>query len=267
MQIGGPHASGRRPLLLPMVGLAATLIGVSCHGHSMGPLDVTPQSVILSDAGQVGTSPGSDAVPVLCDCYKNHNCPDVQINNVAFLAAVPPGDWANQANTGLAAAAMVIAHLNGESPKPADILNAQAFLHQASAGGWDPHQGNGDPSGVTSLDIVQVALAAGLGASPRALPQCEAVVDDLNSNRPLLVLVEGQAGNPYPSTHFARGPAQFMVLVGIDSQYAYLLDPGQPVALDACGQGCQGRHFDLWEFATAWAAHGNLAVRIAYAMK
>ncbi len=234
------------------------------------PTDVAnpPDSVQLaSDASQTAISPGTSPVQPQCPCYKAKNCPDIQIGNVAFLPAVPPGDWANQANSGIASALIVIAHLNGDLPTAQMISDAQALLQKQSAGGWDPHNGNGDPAGVSSLQLVALAKAAELGASPRQLPTCEAVSEDLAANRPLIALVAAQTNNPYPSQAFKPGPQQFMVLVGMDSQFAYVLDPAQPLLLDACGLECRGRKYDLWQFATAWAQNGNLAVRVAYPMK
>ena len=52
-----------------------------------------------------------------------------------------------------------------------------------------------------------------------------------------------------------------------DGTPGLVLDPGQPNQIDGCGPDCQGRRYDLWDFATAWAQNGNLAVRVAYPMK
>lgn len=257
------------------LGLICGLIGGGCSTpDGTAAADIAQDVVtakdgseLASEASQTAISPGSNPVQPQCLCYKAKNCPDIQIGNVAFLPAVPPGDWAHQANTGIAAALIVIAHLNGEKPNAQMISDAQLLLQKQSAGGWDPHDGNGDPAGVSSLQLVALAKAAELGASPRQLPTCEAVAEDMAANRPLLVLVAAQTANPYPSQAFKPGLPQFMVLIGIDSDFAYVLDPAQPLPVDACGPACNGRKYDLWQFATAWAQNGNLAVRIAYPMK
>lgn len=246
--------------MAPMLAFVlAACAGDPATGHGAAA-DVLPTA-------QAGTSPGTDPVLPDCACYVKHNCPDVQIGGVRFLSASPPGTWAHQANTGLAAAMMVIDHLQDITPTAADIVEAQELLKKQSAGGWQPRGGQGDPAGVTSLQIVNLAVAHGLAASPRQMALCEMLAGDLEANRPLVVLAAAQPNNHYPSKTFHAGPAQFMVLVGIDSQYAYLLDPAQPVRLDACGPDCRGRAYDLWQFATAWAQNGNLTVRIAYPMK
>ena len=162
--------------------------------------------------------------------------------DVPFLPQVPPGDWSNTRNCGVASAAMIKAYYFGTTPTPQDIIEADQWLHEKF--GVALNGGNGDYTNVFQirawLESEGVPTRVGMG-------NLEVLRELLWEGKPVLVAV-------YSDMNPAGGAKHAMVVVGIDDSNIYVNDPGK----------VNGKNnvYSISQFLAAWSAQNNWYVTI-----
>lgn len=165
---------------------------------------------------------------------------------VPFLPQVLPGDWHDTLNCGPASVVMVAGKYLGYSPTSGDILNADAWLSQ-NVPRYTQNNGNGSPTSTGDLALL-AAGHLGLTNSFSYTGWTEAELKaELSAGYPVIVAV-------YTSMSPTLGTRHFMVLIGMDSNYVHVNDPGR-------SKGA-GLTYSISLFRTAWAAQQNAVVVI-----
>lgn len=157
--------------------------------------------------------------------------------DVPFLPQVPPGDWSNTRNCGVASAAMIKAYYFGTTPAPEDIIEADHWLHERF--GIALNGGNGDYTNVFQirawLESEGVPTRVGMG-------NLEVLRELLREGKPVLVAV-------YSNMNPAGGNKHAMVVVGIDGSSIYVNDPGK--------MNGKNNVYSISQFLAAWSAQNN----------
>ncbi len=190
---------------------------------------------------------------------------------VPWISQVPPGDWPTKAkplatqNCWAAAYAMAAASLGGPAASSAEIKAIDDWM---AAKFWNKFANasnnyNGKPE--SSEHTAQLAVERGkfLGSKSFKAGTCQQLSAELAAGRAVLVVVEPQPANP--SQEMKPGTeGHFMVLVGMDSTYVYVNDPGRGPPLYGCGASkaseCTGRKYTLASFDAIWKKHGAAGV-------
>lgn len=162
--------------------------------------------------------------------------------DVPFLPQVPPGDWSNTRNCGVASAVMIEAYYFGNTPTPEDIIEADQWLHNRF--GLPLNGGNGDYTNVFQirawLEREGVPTRIGMG-------NLEVLRKLLFEGKPVLVAV-------YSNMNPAGGAKHAMVAVGIDNANIYVNDPGKVNG--------KNNTYPISQFLAAWSAQNNWYVTI-----
>ncbi|BER93191.1 C39 family peptidase [Atrimonas thermophila] len=162
--------------------------------------------------------------------------------DVPFLPQVPPGDWSNTRNCGVASAVMIKAYYFGSTPTPEDIIEADQWLHNRF--GLPLNGGNGDYTNVFQirawLEQEGVPTRIGMG-------NLEVLRKLLSEGKPVLVAV-------YSNMNPAGGAKHAMVAVGIDNANIYVNDPGKVNG--------KNNTYPISQFLAAWSAQNNWYVTI-----
>jgi hypothetical protein len=162
--------------------------------------------------------------------------------DVPFLPQVPPGDWSNTRNCGVASAVMIKAYYFGSTPTPEDIIEADQWLHNRF--GIPLNGGNGDYTNVFQirawLEHEGVPTRIGMG-------NLEVLRKLLLEGKPVLVAV-------YSNMNPADGAKHAMVAVGIDNANIYVNDPGKVNG--------KNNAYPISQFLAAWSAQNNWYVTI-----
>lgn len=161
--------------------------------------------------------------------------------DIPFLPQVPPGDWANTRNCGVASAVMMAAYYYGTTPLPEDIKEANEWLHARF--GLPVNNYNGDYTNVfhirAYLENQGIPTRIGMG-------NLEILREFLETGKPVLVAVFSNM-NP-------RGAKHAMLLVGLDDFSVYVHDPGKTNGAN--------NSYSIEQFLAAWHAQGNWYVTI-----
>lgn len=161
--------------------------------------------------------------------------------DVPFLPQVPPGDWSNTRNCGVASAVMIAAYVHSTTPTPEDIREANEWLHNRF--GLPINGYNGEYTNVFQirayLENRGVPSRIGMGnlAILRKL---------LEEGKPVLVAVFANMN--------VTQPRHAMVAVGVDDVSIYVHDPGKP-------NGAYN-NYPLPQFLSAWERQGNWYVTL-----
>ena len=179
--------------------------------------------------------------------------------NVPWFPQVPPGAWTTTMNCGPTSYLMIDAYYRSTIPTSSSIVAADDWM-ASNISDWNKNGYNGDAKGTTTAQVAELARA--YGTYPYAAKFTGATCDDLrgelSAGRPVILSVDTQTTNNYPSTTMKPSShGHFVVLVGMDNQYVYILDPGRSAALNGCGDSCAGRRYTLDSFNTIWSEHGR----------
>ncbi len=161
--------------------------------------------------------------------------------DVPFLPQVPPGDWANTRNCGVAAAVMMKAYYYGITPTPQDIIGADEWLNARF--GLPLNNYNGDFTNVfhirSWLEAQGIPTRIGMG-------NVELLRSFLSQGKPVLVAVFANM-NPRSAKHA-------MLLVGMTQDGVIVHDPGKT----------NGAHnvYSLSQFLASWQAQNNWYITI-----
>lgn len=165
---------------------------------------------------------------------------------VPWLPQVPPGSWAKTLNCWPAALAMAEFFVLG-GPPPTSTTIRELDDELAEAFRWNVNNYNGSATSIHQL--AAVACAHGL-AGEAFRGGCDDLKSELAAGRPVLVVVDTQRYNGFPSTTMKSEKPHFMVVVGIYHEHVYVHDPGRSAPLHGCGgpdsASCPGyqREFD-----------------------
>ncbi len=161
--------------------------------------------------------------------------------DVPFLPQVPPGDWANTRNCGVAAAVMVKAYYYGSTPTPQDIVEADEWLHARF--GLPLNNYNGDFTNVFQirswLEAQGISTRIGMGNG-------EMLRSFLKEGKPVIVAVFAHM-NPRSAKHA-------MLLVGMTQDAVIVHDPGKPNGASNV--------YSLNQFLSSWQAQNNWYITI-----
>lgn len=161
--------------------------------------------------------------------------------DVPFLPQVPPGDWSNTRNCGVASAVMIAAYFYNTTPLPEDIKEAVDWLHarfNLPVNGY-----NGDYTNVFQVRayLESRGIPARIGMGNLGILR-----QFLEEGKPVLVAVFANM-NPGGTKHA-------MVVVGMDSTSIYVHDPGRPSGAF--------NSYPIGQFLAAWEEQGNWYVTI-----
>ena len=177
---------------------------------------------------------------------------------VPWLPQVPPGNWTETMNCGPAAYAMIDGFFSNTTPN-ADTIKLIDDWMAANVAGWSINNYSGNAGGTTTAELAKLASEYGVYqfAEKFTSASCETLRAELAAGRPIIVTIETQTTNNYPSTTMKPGHGHFAVLGGMDHQYVYIFDPGRSAAVNGCGDNCEGRRFTLDSFYEIWSKHGR----------
>jgi hypothetical protein len=161
--------------------------------------------------------------------------------DVPFLPQVPPGDWSNTRNCGVASAVMIKAYYHGTTPTPQDIIAADEWLHARF--GLPINGYNGDFTNVfyirSFLESQGVPTRIGMG-------NIELLRSLLREGKPVLVAVF--------SSMSLSGAKHAMLVVGIREDAVVVHDPGKVNGAN--------NTYPLSQFLSCWQAQNNWYVTI-----
>lgn len=160
---------------------------------------------------------------------------------VPFLPQVPPGDWSNTRNCGVASAVMMVAYVRGTTPTPEDIREAVDWLHASFGLPINGYNGN-----YTNVFLIRAYLESRGVPSRIGMGNLEVLRKLLEEGKPVLVAVFANM-NPSSAKHA-------MLVVGIDGASIYVHDPGKP-------DGAYNS-YPIGQFLTAWEQQANWYVTI-----
>lgn len=178
---------------------------------------------------------------------------------VPWIPQVPPGSWDKTMNCGPTSYLMIDSFYRAVTPTSFGIKAIDDWM-AANITGWSLNNYNGDPQGSNTGEISRVATEYGTypGSTKFSGATCENLKAELQAGRPVIVVIDTQTKNNHPSTTMKpSGHGHFAVLGGMDKEYVYLFDPGRSVAVQGCGENCQGRRFTLDSFYEIWSKHGR----------
>ncbi|MGQ9472926.1 MAG: C39 family peptidase [Candidatus Caldatribacteriaceae bacterium] len=136
------------------------------------------------------------------------------ILDVPFLPQVPPGDWSNTRNCGVASAVMIKAYYFGTTPTPQDIVTADEWLNGQF--GLPINNYNGDFTNVfylrSFLEAQGISTRIGMG-------NLEVLRSLLLGGKPVLVAVFSNLN--------LNGAKHAMLAVGMEGDSVLLHDPGK----------------------------------------
>ena len=115
-------------------------------------------------------------------------------------------------------------------------------------------------------DLVRYAEQLGLAASDITGTDSKALRAELEKGRPVIVLVRYQGARNTTDRMQLVGRGHYMLLIGMDDDYAYFNDPGQ-LPRDAINAGNgrnygTNRRYRIDSFESAWASKGRQAVSV-----
>lgn len=161
--------------------------------------------------------------------------------DVPFLPQVPPGDWNNTRNCGVASAVMIKAYYYGTIPTPQDIMTADEWL--SARFGLPINNYNGDFTNVfyirSFLESQGISARIGMG-------NVELLRSFLKEGKPVLVAV---FSNMSPG-----GAKHAMLVVGITNDSVVVHDPGKTNGANNI--------YPLSQFLSCWQAQNNWYVTI-----
>lgn len=171
-------------------------------------------AVFAGCSSQVGVSPSDSNVTIPVFSRFLENSGDQILLDVPFLPQVPPGDWSNTRNCGVASAVMIRAYYFGSTLTPQDIMVADEWLNRRF--GLPINNYNGDFTNVfylrSFLEAHGVLTQVGMG-------NLEVLRSLLLQGKPVLVAVF--------SNMSLSGAKHAMVVVGMKGDLILLHDPGK----------------------------------------
>ncbi len=169
------------------------------------------------------------------------NSPSRILLDVPFLPQVPPGDWSNTRNCGIASAVMIKAYYYGTTPTPEDIVAADEWLHARF--GLPINNYNGDFTNVfyirSFLESQGIPARIGMG-------NVDLLRSFLREGKPVLVAVF--------SSMSLGGAKHAMLVVGMRDNSIVVHDPGKTNGANNV--------YSLSQFLNCWQAQNNWYVTI-----
>ncbi len=178
---------------------------------------------------------------------------------VKWLPQVPPGDWKNSANCGPTSVLMIAKYYEGQTPTSTEI--EQIDDEMLALFGYPVNSDNGSASGDNGSEPTGYDLAT-LASKYFDLP------DSHRYANWTIAQLQEELANGYPVivavfTHMSPADGynkHFMVLVGMDTNFVYVNDPGRTWQQTHPGPLA----YTLSDFETAWQENANNAVVVIH---
>jgi len=165
---------------------------------------------------------------------------------VRFLPQYPPGDWTDTLNCGPTSVLMVASKYDGHTPVSNDIDQMDNWL-QTNVSGYSINNYNGSATDTTELAMLAQQYFGLNDATAHSAWTEAQLQQELTNGYPVVIAV-------YTHMLFSGGHRHFMILIGMDSNYVYVNDPGL--------SNGSGVPYSLSNFRTAWGAQNNSVVVI-----